>query len=43
VSRVLQEEEIISGERIRWIAEECDRNGVSAPGDEDRNDAGGMA
>jgi cell division protease FtsH len=43
VSRILQEEEIISGERIRWIAEECDRNGVSGPGDEDGNDAGGTA
>lgn len=43
VSRILQEEEIISGERIRRIAEECDRNGVSAPGDEDGNDAGETA
>ncbi|WP_029166207.1 ATP-dependent zinc metalloprotease FtsH [Aminiphilus circumscriptus] len=43
VSRILQEEEIISGERIRWIAEECDRNGVSVPGGKNGNDVGGTA
>ena len=43
VSRILQEEEIISGERIRWIAEECDRNGVSVLGGKNGNDVGGTA